>query len=148
MHTLFSPIGGCGLFLGRWLVGGRGRFTIIAVIFLLLILEVLAIILAGVTVAASLLLILTVLSLLGLLAAFLMSAFLQCRGEFLQGANKVDSKIAFGFMGFLNGLGYPLDGTGEVFEGVMDTLEAGSNALEEFRLGIGFWSGHSVSSRE
>ena len=148
LHSLLSRIGSPGLFFRRWLVRVRSRFAITAVIFLLLLHEGLAILLARVTVATSLLLILTMLSLLGLLATFLLSTFLQCRGEILQGTDKMDAKIAFGFMGFLNGLGNPLDGTGELFEGGVDTLEAGGDALEEVRVGIGFWSAHSMSGRE
>ncbi len=99
-------------------------------------------------VATPLLRILTVLYQLGLLATFLLRAFVKCRGEILQCTDEVNAKITFRFMGFFNRFGNPLNGSGEMFERCVNSLEAGGDALEEFRVGIGFWSAHSVSGKE
>jgi len=99
-------------------------------------------------VASTLLLVLTVLPLLGLLAAFLLGAFMKGGGQVLQGADKMNAEITLGFMRFLDRFGNPLDGSVKMFEGCMDALQARGDALEEFRVGIGFWSAHSVFREE
>jgi hypothetical protein len=67
-------------------------------------------------VAAVLLLILPMLSLLRLMTALLLGALVQGGGEVLEGSDKMDAQIAFGFVGFLDRLGHSLDGSSEVVE--------------------------------
>jgi hypothetical protein len=87
------------------------------VIFLVLILERLAIpiLVAGMTVATSLLLVLALLPLLGLLAALLLGPLVQCGGEVLEGTHEMDTKVAFRFVSLLDRLGDSLHGSGELF---------------------------------
>ena len=78
-----------------------------------------------------LLLVLRALSLLRLLAALLLRSLVEGGAEVLQGAHQVNSQITLGLVGFLDRLGDSLDGAGEAFEGVVDGLEAGGDALEK-----------------
>jgi hypothetical protein len=48
----------------------------------------------------------------------------------------MDSQITLGFVGFFDRLGNPLDGAGKAFDGGVDRLETGGDALEEFCVGV------------
>ena len=93
-------------------------------------------------VAAVLLLILPMLSLLRLMAALLLGALVQGGGEVLEGSDKMDAQIAFGFVGFLDRLGHSLDCSSEVVERCLDALEGGGDAFKDFGVGIGFRGAH------
>jgi|688.fasta_scaffold414021_2 hypothetical protein len=87
-------------------------------------------------------LILPMLSLLRLMATLLLGALVQGGGEVLEGSDKMDAEIAFGFVGLLDRLGHSLDSAGEVVERCLDPLEGGSDAFENFGVGIGFRGAH------
>jgi hypothetical protein len=93
-------------------------------------------------VAAVLLLILPMLSLLRLMAALLLGALVKGGVEVLEGADKMDAEITFGFVGFLDGFGHSLDRAGEVVERCLDALEGGGDAFEDFGVEIGFRCAH------
>jgi hypothetical protein len=93
-------------------------------------------------VAAVLLLILPMLSLLRLMTALLLGALVEGGGEVLEGSDKMDAEITFGFMGLLDGLGHSLDGAGEVVERCLNALEGGGDAFEDFGVEIGFRGAH------
>lgn len=115
-----------------------GVFLIIVVLMVLL-----TVLLTIVAAARSLVrLILSMLSLLRLMAALLLGALVQGGGEILEGSDKMDAEIAFGFVGLLDGLGNSLDRAGEVVERCLDTLEGGGDAFEDFGVGIGFRGAH------
>ena len=54
----------------------------------------------------------------------------------------MNTKIALGFMSFLDRLGDSLDGTGELFEGVLDPLQGGRDGFEDFGLWVCFGNAH------
>ena len=70
--------------------------------------------------------------------AFLLGALVQGGGEVFQGPDEMVSEITFGFVGCFDRFGDSLDGTGELVEGRLDSLEAGRNTAEEFVLWIRF----------
>jgi hypothetical protein len=74
----------------------------------------------------------TLVLLLRLGAAFLLGTLVEGGGEVLESTDEMDSQITLGFVGFFDRLGNPLDSTGEAFEGGVDRLETGGDALEEF----------------
>lgn len=89
-------------------------------------------------VIATILLLRRILPLLWLGSAFLLGSLMQGGGEIFQGSNEMMAEVAFGFVGFFNRFGDSFDGTGELIEGGLDSLEAGRNTAEEFILRIRF----------
>lgn len=113
-------------------------------IFLLRILERMAILMGALlsVISTTLLMILALLPLLRLMAALLLGAFVQRRGEVLEGSDKMDTEIALGFVGFLNGLGDPFHGSGEVLQRGLDAFQGSRDVLENLGVGICFWIAH------
>lgn len=91
-----------------------------------------------------LVLLLTVLVLLRLGAALLVGLFVKRRDEVLEGPDKMDAQIPFGFVGLLDRFGDILDGGGEAFERGVDALEARGDDFEEFGLLVVIGRAHGL----
>jgi len=129
------------------LLGVRGDIALFLLIFPGALLLALSVAMIPVLLAAWILLMLVALSLLRLMAALLLGAFMKCRGQVLEGSDKMDSEIALGFVGFLNGLGHPLDRSGEVLQRGLDAFQGCRDALENLGVGICFWIAHESRLR-
>jgi hypothetical protein len=76
------------------------------------------------TIVASSLLLRLALSLLRLDAPLRLGPLVESRGKILQRGDKVDPQVPLRFMGQFNGFSDPFDRSREVFEGVVNPLQA------------------------
>jgi len=112
------------------------------------LLAVVTLLLSFVTAPLLVVLILLAGDLLRLKTSFLLGAFVECRGEFFERTDQMDTEITLGFMGLLDGPGDSLNGLRELLEGVMNSLQAEGNVLEEFVGGVGIGGDHAMESEK